>query len=66
MDALSIEIPVQELMQLFLDNGISEKDNVYLKNKAVSEPIAIINAEIAKAKAVKMVMLKLNIRLVSL
>ena len=66
MDALSIEIPVQELMQLFLDNGISEKDNVYLKNKAVSEPIAIINAEIARAKAVKMVMLKLNIRLVSL
>ena len=53
-------------MQLFLDNGISEKDNVYLKNKAVSEPIAIINAEIARAKAVKMVMLKLNIRLVSL
>ena len=49
MDALSIEIPVQELMQLFLDNGISEKDNVYLKNKAVSEPIAIINVEIAKA-----------------
>lgn len=53
MDALLTEVPAQELMQLFLDNGISEKDNVYLKNKAVSEPIAIINAKIAKAKAVK-------------
>ena len=53
MDALLPEIPAQELMQLFLDNGISEKDNVYLKNKAVSEPIAIINAKIAKAKAIK-------------
>lgn len=53
MDELLAEIPTQELMQLFLDNGTTERDNSYLKEKAVGEPIAAINAEIAKAKSVK-------------
>lgn len=53
MDELLAEIPTQELMQLFLDNGTTERDNSYLKDKVVGEPIATINAEIAKAKSVK-------------
>lgn len=53
MDELLVEISVQELMPLFLENGVIKDDYHYLKNKAVSEPIANINAEIAKAKKVK-------------
>lgn len=53
MDELLIEIPAQNLMQLFLKYGISIEDNIYLKNKAIDEPIAIINAEIAKARSLK-------------
>lgn len=53
MDELMVETPIQELMQLFLDNGTTKEDNSYLKDKAVGEPIATINAEIAKAKSVK-------------
>ena len=40
-------------MQLFFKYGTSEEDNSYLKDKAIAEPIAIISAEIAKAKNVK-------------
>lgn len=53
MDELMVETPIQELMQLFLDSGTTKEDNSYLKDKAVGEPIATINAEIAKAKSVK-------------
>lgn len=52
MEELSAEISIQELMRLFLENGIA-KDYYYLKNKAVSESIANINTEIAIAKKVK-------------
>ena len=53
IDELLAEFPSQELMQLYLDSGVVEADNSYLKDKAVGEPIVIINAEIAKAKSVK-------------
>lgn len=53
MDELLIEIPAQNLVQLFLKYGISIEDNTYLKNKVLGEPIVIINAEIAKAKNLK-------------
>ena len=50
---LLVEAPIQNLMQLFFKYGTSEEDNSYLKDKAIAEPIAIISAEIAKAKNVK-------------
>jgi len=53
INELLVEIPIQNLMQLFLKCGASVEDNRYLKDKAVGEPIAIINAEIAKARSVK-------------
>lgn len=53
IDELLVEFSFQELMQLYLDNGVVKADNGYLKDKAVGEPIVIINAEIAKAKNVK-------------
>lgn len=53
MEELSAEISMPELMQLFLENRIAKDDYYYLKNKAVSESIANINAEIANAKKVK-------------
>ncbi|WP_347022991.1 hypothetical protein [Bacteroides eggerthii] len=53
IDELLVEFSFQELMQLYLDSGVVKADNGYLKDKAVGEPIVIINAEIAKAKNVK-------------
>lgn len=53
MDELLIEIPLQQLMQLFLKYGSSMDDNNYLKSKAIDELTVIINAEITKVKSVK-------------
>ena len=53
INELLVEAPIQNLMQLFFKYGTSEEDNSYLKDKAIAEPIAIISAEIAKAKNVK-------------
>lgn len=53
MDQLLMEIPAQNLMQLFSKYGISIEDNTYLKNKVVGDPIAIINVEIEKSKTLK-------------
>lgn len=53
IDELLIEMPMQELMQLFWDNGASADDDSYLKNKVVAEQMVIINTEINHAKSVR-------------
>jgi hypothetical protein len=53
IDTLLEEVDVQELLELFEENGVSEEDDDYLRGKAIDEPISKINAEIAKAKGVK-------------
>lgn len=53
IDELLVEVPAQQLMQLFSDYGTSADDDNYLKKKVINEPIVLINAEIAKAKSVK-------------
>lgn len=52
IDTLLEEIPASTLMESFQENGVSEEDNIYLKEKAVDEPISRINTEISKAKSV--------------
>ena len=53
IDSLLEEVSALELLELFDENGTSVADDDYLKEKAIGEPISRINAEIAKAKAVK-------------
>ena len=53
IDTLLEEITASDLMDLFQEHGVSQDDDDYLKEKAIAEPISRINAEIAKAKAVK-------------
>jgi hypothetical protein len=53
IDTLLEENNVSDLMNLFQNNGTSEDDDDYLREKAIGEPISRINSEIAKAKAVK-------------
>ena len=53
IDTLLDESNASDLMDLFQEYGTSEGDDDYLKEKAIGEPISRINAEIAKAKAVK-------------
>lgn len=53
IDTLLEENNASDLMNLFQDNGTSEDDDEYLREKAIGEPVLRINAEIAKAKAVK-------------
>ena len=52
MDTLLEEIPINKLKQLFFDNGTSSDDDDYLSEQAISEPIALINSAISKAKNV--------------
>lgn len=52
IDALLEEIPASTLMESFQENGVSEEDNIYLKEKAVDEPTSRINTEISNAKSV--------------
>lgn len=52
IDALLEEITVSKLTSVFQEFGVSSEDDNYLKEKAVAEPIAYINKEIAKAKSV--------------
>lgn len=52
IDTLLEEIPASTLMESFQENGVSEEDNIYLKEKAVDEPISRINTEISNAKSV--------------
>ena len=52
IDTLLEEVDASDLFELFVENGVSEDDNAYLKRKAIDEPISKINAEIAKVKAV--------------
>ena len=52
IDTLLEEVGASEVLELFKENGVSEDDDSYLRKKAVDEPAARINAEIAKAKAV--------------
>lgn len=53
IDTLLEEKDAQELLNLFIENGVSQDDDDYLKEKVINEPISRINAEIAKAKAVQ-------------
>lgn len=53
IDDLLVEIPAQQLMQLFSDFGMSADDDGYLKKKVIDGPLKIINTEIAQAKTVK-------------
>ncbi len=53
IDTLLEEISASKLLDLFRENGHSKDDYNYLCKKAVDEPVLRINAEIAKAKAVK-------------
>jgi len=62
IDTLLEEIDTLELLDLFKEYGKSQEDDDYLESKAVEEPIARINAEIAKAKAVKRDDDKANLR----
>ena len=52
IDTLLEEVPAEKLIKLFQENGVSEDDDQYLKEKAVDEPISRINAEINKARSV--------------
>lgn len=52
IDSLLEEINASELLGLFAENGTSEDDDDYLKEKAINEPVSRINSEIAKAKSV--------------
>lgn len=52
IDTLLEEIPASTLMESFQENGVLEEDEIYLKEKAVDEPISRINTEISKAKSV--------------
>ncbi len=51
IDALLEEVDASELLELFVENGVSQDDDDYLKEKAINEPISRINSEIAKAKS---------------
>ena len=53
IDALLEESNASDLMDLFQEYGTSEGDDDYLREKAIGETVSRINAEIAKAKAVK-------------
>ncbi len=52
IDALLVEVATSELYDKFVSYGTSANDNAYLKEKAVAEPISIINDRISKAKSV--------------
>lgn len=52
INALLEETPAQSLMELLQENGVSEDDDIYIKEKVVNEPLSKINAEISKAKSV--------------
>ena len=51
IDALLEEVDASELLDLFVENGVSQDDDDYLREKAINEPISRINSEIAKAKS---------------
>lgn len=53
IDTLLEEVNIQDLLEHFKEHGVSQDDDDYLEEKAINEPISRINAEIAKAKAVK-------------
>ena len=53
IDTLLDESNASDLMDLFQEYSTSEGDDDYLREKAIGETVSRINAEIAKAKAVK-------------
>ncbi len=52
IDSLLEEVNASELLEIFEENGTSEEDDDYLREKVIDEPISRINTEIGKAKSV--------------
>lgn len=53
IDTLLEENNTSDLMDLFQENGTSQDDDDYLRERAINEPVSRINTAIAKAKALK-------------